>query len=158
VDDNSVSLSPRPEDIDQHLAFQWFDARISRYHTVENRMNDQQPPDDLSCVAALTLGLVSALPEASEELSSYRWPILADLRRAACCTALAARVSNVAAIALAKRTVDLAALGLRRRKRGEEQYLAPLICRLEEKKSPADEAAALYRQGGVGKLVKTRSL
>jgi hypothetical protein len=43
-------------------------------------LNDQQPPDALLAVSALTLGLVSALVEAKEELSSYDWQALRQMR------------------------------------------------------------------------------
>ena len=68
-----VSFAPEKGDIDLHSSCYWFNARISQYYTVENRANDQQPPDALLAIAALTVGLISALPEAEEELASYEW-------------------------------------------------------------------------------------
>jgi hypothetical protein len=52
----------------------------------------------------------------------------------------------------------LARLGLRRRKRGEEQFLAPLEQRLRRRKCPADEAMRLFTSGGVESLVAASRL
>ncbi|MCP4645013.1 MAG: hypothetical protein GY851_31515, partial [bacterium] len=40
-----VPLVPSPKDIETHNSCYWYNARISRYYTVENRVCDQQPPD-----------------------------------------------------------------------------------------------------------------
>jgi len=42
-----VALVPGPADIETHNSCYWYNARISRYYTVENRACDQQPPDAL---------------------------------------------------------------------------------------------------------------
>jgi gamma-glutamylcysteine synthetase len=153
-----ISFVPEKADIDLHSTCYWYNARISRYYTVENRVNDQQPPDDLICVAALTLGLVSALFEASEELSSYNWEDLRTARESACQSALEGRVGRIGLAALAGRMLSLAQLGLRRRGLGEEKFLAPLENHLREQKCPADDAAQLFESGGIDALLADRRL
>jgi gamma-glutamylcysteine synthetase len=157
-DGREISFVPKRADIDLHTTCYWYCARISRYYTVENRCNDQQSPDDLVCIAALTLGLVSALPEAVEEISSYAWEDLRTAREEACRFALEGGDNPIALADLAERMLELAQLGLRRRERGEEQFLVPLEERLRERKCPADGAASLFKTGGIQALLLNRKL
>ncbi|MFQ5905746.1 MAG: hypothetical protein ACE5JA_04160, partial [bacterium] len=158
VEGRKVTLAPEEQDINLHSSFCWYNARISRYHTVENRANDQQPPGDLICVAALTLGLVSALPEAQEELKSYDWHALRRARDVACQDALAGRVDNLKLEDLSRRMLAIARLGLTRRGLGEERFLASLESRLRRHECPADEAVSLYKTDGIRSLVDARKL
>jgi len=150
-------LRPQPSDIDLHCTCYWFNARLSHYHTVENRVSDQQPPEDIICVSALTLGLASALPEACEELRSYDWGTLRECREAACRQALSGSVGQIGLPDMADRLLDIASLGLRRRDRGEERFLQPLAERVRLKKCPADHAARLFKDDGVSALIWDRS-
>lgn len=155
VDTNGqeVSFTPEKSDIDLHNSCYWYNARISRYYTVENRANDQQPPDGLLCVSALTLGLVSALSEAKEELLSYDWQILRQMRHLACQHGLQGSKDTSRLIRLALRVLTIARLGLLRRGLGEEKFLKPLEERLCSFECPADRAADIFRTGGAGALV-----
>lgn len=153
-----VPLVPQKEDIDLHSRCYWYNARLSRYYTVESRVCDQQPPEDLLCIAALTLGLVSALPEAWEVLSRYKWDTLRRAREAACREALDGSVNGLPLRDLAERMLDVASLGLRRRGRGEETCLGPLERRLAQGVCPADDAARIFEEGGAEALVSDRSL
>lgn len=153
-----VPLTPRADDIDQHGTFYWYNARISRYYTLENRVNDQQPPGGLLCVPTLTLGIVEALAEAEEAIASYVWEDLAAARVAACREGLGAVAGDVAVDELAARMLKVAQLGLERRGLGEEQFLEPLWRRLNERRCPADDAVALFDEGGIGALVDARRL
>lgn len=158
VEGREVSFVPEEEDIELHGSCSWYNARISRCYTVENRVNDQQPPDDLMCVPALTLGLVSALPEAAEEIASYHWDELRMAREEACCNALSGTVKGGEISDLARRMLLVARLGLRRRGQGEEVFLAPLEQRLRSGRCPADEAAWLFKNGGIEALLFARRL
>jgi gamma-glutamylcysteine synthetase len=153
-----MSVVPHIADIDLHSTCYWFNARLSRYYTVENRTNDQQPPEDLLCVSALTLGLVSALEESWEAVRSHDWQHLRQSRDVACEAGLEGRVNGIDLADLTGQMLDLARLGLRRRKRGEEQFLAPLEQRLRRRTCPADEAMRLFTGGGIGALVAARRL
>jgi len=156
ADGREVSFVPEESDIDLHNTCYWYNARLSRYCTVENRVNDQQPPADLSCVAALTLGLVSALSEASETLSRFDWNHLRTAREIACKSALNGSTDTFTLPELARTMLWLATVGLRRRGLGEERFLAPLWNRLSRRTCPADEAAQLFNDGGIEALVAGR--
>jgi len=153
-----IPLTPCPDDIDQHGTFYWYNARISRYYTLENRVNDQQPPDELLCVPALTLGILEALAEAKEIIASHVWEDLAASRVAACREGLAAVAGDIGLGELAERMLEAAQLGLERRGLGEEQFLDPLWRRLREQRCPADDAVAAFEQGGVEALLHARRL
>jgi len=153
-----VSFVPDKSDIDLHSTCYWYNARITRYYTVENRVNDQQPPEDLVCIAALTLGLMSALAEANEELSSWDWNDLRASRDSACRQALQGKVGKKNIVELVKKMLELAQMGLRRRGLGEEEFLVPFETRLRELKCPADEAAQLFKDSGIDALINARRL
>jgi gamma-glutamylcysteine synthetase len=155
---STVHLTPEPADIDQHSTFYWYNARVSRYYTLENRVCDQQPPDEQVCVAALTLGLASALGEAEEEIRRHDWDLLRDARVAACRDGLQASVNGLRLSDLAGRMLQIAAEGLKKRGLGEQEYLAPLRARQQSGRCPADEAEKLFSRGGVPALLETRSL
>jgi len=154
----TVPLTPCADDIDQHGTFYWYNARISRYYTLENRVNDQQPPGQLLCVPALTLGILEALAEAKEAIASYVWEDLAAARVAACREGLSAVAGDVAVGKLAERMLEVAQLGLERRGLGEERFLEPLWHRLKERRCPADAAAEVFDEGGIEALVDARRL
>ena len=158
VQGRKVSFVPDKSDIDLHNTCYWYTTRLSRHCTVENRVNDQQPPEDVSCVAALTLGLVSALPEAEEELSRFDWNHLRAAREIACRSGLDGSTDTFTLSELALRMLWLATTGLRKRGLGEEQFLVPLWNRLSRRTCPADEAAELFNGGGIEALVAGRKL
>lgn len=147
------AIVPEPADIDVHSTCYWFNARLSHYYTVENRVNDQQTPDALMCIPALTVGLAAALKEAQEELRGHDWETLRQAREAACADGLDGRVNGLSLRDLAGRLVELAALGLRRRKRGEEVFLEPLTDRVRSGRCPADRAADHFESGGIAALI-----
>jgi len=155
---NPVRVRPLPEDIDLHSSCYWYTARVSRYYTVENRACDQQPPADLSCIAALTLGLVSDLDRAWEAVRDYDWEALRAGRDAACRDGLQARVAGRPVAELVRTMLDRATEGLKNRERGEEAFLAPLTARLEEGRCPGREARERFAQGGAEALVAARRL
>lgn len=153
-----VSFVVEPSDIDVHSTCYWYNARISRYYTVENRVNDEQPPGELETIAAITLGLVSALPEATEEIAGWEWDTLRASRDVACREGLSGAVGGTPMRELSARMLDLARLGLKRRGKGEEAFLAPLEARLEKGRCPADDAAEIFQRGGIQALLEKRSL
>jgi gamma-glutamylcysteine synthetase len=150
-------LRPSLEDIAVHHSCYWYTARISRYFTVENRVFDQQAPDALLAPAALTLGLACAAEEAWEEVSSHAWATLRETREQACRAGMDWRLNGTGAASLAGRMLEAAELGLRRRGRGEESFLAPLQRRWREGTCPADDVAALGRDDWPRGLLALRS-
>ncbi len=153
-----VVVYPEVKDIKLHNSFYWFTARISRYFTVENRLCDQQVPGNLACPAALSLGLLKALPEAQEELNQFQWSTLKLMREAAMREGLDAKVKGIALADMAGRMLELAMLGLERRGLGEEVYLQPLQQRLISKQNPAMEASEIFNQGGIKALIAARDI
>ncbi len=154
----SAYLAERGPDLNAYLwheHYTWSSARPRAHHgTIEIRPACQQPPDESLAAAALSLGLVEALPHLwpflRELLGSDPWPAMAAYRRAAVRDGVRARQP---APRLLAGLLDLAASALRRRGRGEERYLRPLFRRLERKELPADRAAARFRRGGVSALI-----
>ena len=158
LDGNPVALNPAPEDIGVHNSCYWFNARVSRYFTVENRVADQQPPDALLVPAAVTLGLVSALHEATEAVRPLDWDAVRDTRREACRRNGHAHTDDDLLSRMKRLAVELAELGLKRRGKGEERFLLPLRDRLAHNTCPADEAESLFSAGGAEALVLNRSI
>jgi len=153
-----VSFVPEPADIDLHNSCYWFTARLSRYYTVENRANDQQPPEDLLCIAALTAGLIAELKKAMDAVSAYDWDDLRAARETACRFGLAPSNGSVDLARLAGEMLEVAEGGLRKRGLGEEEFLAPLVRRLAERRCPADDAADLFGSEGITALVEARAI
>jgi len=153
-----VFFAPKDSDFGLHNTCYWYNARISHYYTVENRVNDQQPPENLICIAALTLGLVSVASEANEEISSYDWGMLRAMREAACRHGLHSHVGPLNVIDLVSKMLDLAQRGLTRRGLGEEQFLTPLYRRLERRTNPADAAEQIFRVSGIDGLLDARKM
>jgi glutamate--cysteine ligase len=151
-------VSPALDDIAVHNSCYWYTARISRYFTVENRVFDQQPRDALLAPAALTLGLATALDEAEETIEAYDWHALRAMRDSACRHGMDMPPDGSDPAVLAGRMLDVATLGLRRRDRGEEAFLAPLYERLHARRCPADAARAIPRADWPRALVRTEAL
>lgn len=154
ADGESVEVEPREQDLELHLTFCWHDARLSRYWTLENRVNCQQPPDSLLAVGALTLGLAERLPEARELVDRYDWEDLRAARLDAMRRGLYAEVGGQPVSALCEAMLEIASDGLRRRGEKEQSYLAPLWRRLTRGQCPADIAAQRFRRDGMEGLLK----
>ncbi len=150
-------VHPEPADIDVHNSCYWYSTRISRYHTVENRLCDQQPPDTLTVPAALTLGLVSAAASAWRKLSQADWTILRRMRSVACRDGIRARVDGFDVLELCDVMLDAAEEGLRGRGLGEEVFIEPLRERLSQRTNPADRVVELVNNHGIGSIVETCS-
>ncbi len=158
LDGETVEIEPEAGDLDLHNSCYWFNARLSRYFTVENRVNDQQPPGELLAPTALTAGLAAAAPEAMEALAPYCWDDLIAARPDAYRRGFSARVGTRPVAGMIDEMLTVARLGLERRGRDEERYLLPLIDRLRRRTNPARDAADLFDAGGAEALVARRSL
>lgn len=154
----TVAVSPQDGDLDLHNSCYWFNARISRYFTVENRVHEQQPPEDLLAPAGVTTGLAAALPEAGEVLARHAWDDLVEARRDACRHGLDGRVGAEPLANLVADMLAVARLGLQRRGLGEDFLLDGLDERLRARRPPAVENRALFENGGTSALVARRSL
>ncbi len=152
-----VVVVPDDADLKQHNSFYWYNCRISRYYTVENRTNDQQPPSAMMAISALTLGLASALQEAEDVLITYDWEELRQWRSLACLSQRSPQV-NRSLWRLASQMVEVAEVGLRRRGLGEEEFLAPLWQRVQTQTSPAMRMQQCFLRGGIKGLLEAASL
>lgn len=153
------ALAPTVDDLDYHSTCYWYSARLTRYFTVENRANDQQPPDALCAIAALTLGLLCAAEEAQEELNSMSWDTIRAAREPACRLDPGSEWREFLTTS-ARRMLAIALLGLTRRGHGEEHFLAPLQKRAAEEhvRAPGHAAADLFTQSTPDTFVTTYSL
>jgi gamma-glutamylcysteine synthetase len=143
-----------------HEHYTWNSARARVEHsTIEIRPACQQPRHELMAASALSLGLVEALPQIEEYvtrvLGADPWPTMLRYRRAVVRDGL--RAAEPAKKFL-QMMIQLAEDGLRRRGRGEEKWLAPLWKRLEKKRTPADEACALFNKKGMDALIEALTI
>ena len=158
LDGKKVEVKPEEGDIDIHNTCYWYNSRITRYCTVENRANDQQPPEDVLSIAAMTLGLVSALPEAVKVTEKYPWSVLRKARKTACEQGLDGSVEGFSLHDMAQEMVETARHGLLKRGRGEEVFVEPLEKRIKDKKCPADETREFFLKGGTEELFLRRKI
>lgn len=157
LDGQTVRVQPDPKDVGLHNSCYWFNARLSRYFTVENRVFDQQPPDAMLAPAAMTLGLAAACEEANDKLRAYDWDTLRAARVAAYRDGLRAETNGMALHDLAKQAVELAHIGLDKRGKNEAEFLEPFEQRLAKgQNNPADDAAAIFDCDGAAALVEAR--
>jgi gamma-glutamylcysteine synthetase len=151
ADGMDTEVYREPYDLDQHFTFFWHNARLSRYYTLENRVNDQQPPAEMMVVPAFTLGIMEALGDAVELIDGYQWELLKESRVEAARKGLDA---GPEVLELSRSALEIAEAGLRKRGAGEEVFLEPLKERLKRRSCPADRAAEVFRAGGPEALVE----
>ncbi len=153
ADGEKVDLTPQKEDISLHNTFFWHDARISRYFTIENRLNDQQPYDEMIVIPALTTGLTENLDEALEYLMQYDWDMLRQMRNNAIHKGFEASVNGAQVIDLCSDMLGIANKGLAKRGLGEEKFLETLFDRIKLRTNPANNAAKLFRSEGLESFI-----
>jgi len=154
ADGEKINLEPHPDDISLHNTFFWHDARISRYFTIENRLNDQQPYAEMIVIPALTLGLIENLKEGSEYLRQFNWDTIRTMRDNAIHYGLDASVDGIPVSDQCKNMLDIAKRGLGRRGLGEEKYLDVLYDRLARNENPATKAAELFKSKGLDSYIQ----
>jgi gamma-glutamylcysteine synthetase len=154
ADGDTVEISHEEHDFSQHFTFFWHNARLSRYYTLENRINDQQPPDELMTIPALTLGIMENLDDAVNLINDYSWEFLKESRLQAARFGLDAQVQGKPVSELSQSIVEIADKGLKKRGLGEENFLTPLKERLELGFCPADIAARIFKEQGPEEFVK----
>ncbi|HET6782045.1 MAG TPA: glutamate-cysteine ligase family protein [bacterium] len=137
-----------------HEHYTWNSARPRAHNsTIEIRPACQQPHEEPLVVAALALGWVEALPEVRAFINDALdnpWTSMPRYRRDAIVHGLRSREPVERFV---ERALRIAEAGLRRRGRGEEQFLGPLWTRLEQRKTPGDRARDLVRSRGIEALV-----
>jgi gamma-glutamylcysteine synthetase len=153
-----VPIEAEEKDIDLHDTFNWYAARLSRYCTLENRANCQQPREDIMAVPALTLGLMENLESASSCIDEYDWNSLRGSRFQAMRSGLQTTVDGDPLSRLCRKMLDIAERGLASRGYGEEGYLKALWERLEGEICPAVETREAFLKGGLKNLLERYSL
>ena len=150
----AVDIELQEHDLSQHFTFFWHNTRLSRYYTLENRINDQQPPDEIMTIPALTLGIMEHLDNAVSLINDYSWEFLKESRLQAARFGLDAQVHGKPVSELSQSIVEIADKGLKKRGLGEEVFLTPLKERLDLKFCPADIAARIFNEQGPEEFVK----
>lgn len=154
---SETDIDRQEADLDQHFTFFWHNARLSRYYTLENRINDQQPAGEMMAIPALTLGIMENLPDAATLINEYPWEALRESRVQAARHGLSAEAGGFKVADISRQAVEVAGEGLKRRGRGEERFLEPLLERLSGGFCPADRAAETFTSlGPRGFVEKTR--
>lgn len=148
-----VKITPHEEDMSLHFSFFWHNARLSRYLTLENRVNDQQPPDEIMAIPALTLGIMENLKPAIKLVNQYRWDDLRELRVQAIKQGIKASLNGIRISGLSREMLEIAEEGLKKREHGEEVFLELLMRRLTEMSCPADRAERVFKLRGVKGVV-----
>lgn len=147
-DGEDVHVERQEHDLDQHFTFFWHNARLSRYYTLENRINDQQPPAEILTIPAFTLGIMENLGSAVSLVNEYPWEVLRQTRVQAARHGLDAVVEGIRVSRLSRDALEIAEAGLKKRGMAEEVFLRPLRERLQQGGCPADRAAKVFKDTG----------
>jgi gamma-glutamylcysteine synthetase len=154
LDGQKAIIVPRPEDIQTQYGFAWLDARLHPMHgTIEDRISCQQLPQAHLCSSAMTLGLVENLhdlTEIADLLSRDQWR---ELRQLASIYGMNFSYPGIDVKELLTRLLAVAYKGLEKREMGEEEYLAPLLLRIETGTCPADEVITRFQGDGVQGII-----
>lgn len=146
----AIDVRPEIEDIRYLRTFKFEDLTFRG--TIEFRSVCCQPVKDCMTVAAFHLGLMGKVSELDELLKEdhvlyHHGYTATELRRMMNRRELPSFVKKEALYGLAKKVVDLSALGLKERGWGEEEMLAPLYERIETKENPAQRMLRDRMQG-----------
>jgi len=139
-----------------HEHYIWNSARLrSTYGTIEIRPACQQPWSEQMAAAALTVGLMEAVPEIDayiqDELGQAYWSIMQTYHQQAIRHGLAAPQPAPNFLAT---LVTLAEKGLQQRGYGEERLLTPIQNRLLRRQNPAQRARQVYANDGMQGLLR----
>ena len=141
-------------DVHAHDSFVWYDARVKgEYGTVEVRCASQQPPEDQLVVAALSTGLIENLDGLGALLGGFSMAEARAAQEDCIKHGLHGSYEDASAVSLAKKMVEVAYEGLRRRAKDEESYLEPLRERVKDKKNPADIVLKAYESHGMAGVI-----
>lgn len=119
---------------------------------VENRTCGVAPEGEEGVAAALTLGVVEQLDDAETLLRELKWNEWRRLWISASERGMG--LNDAKALDMMRELVDLARTGLRARGLGEEQFLEPVLARLERRETPADDMIRVFRVGGIRRLIE----
>ncbi len=149
VKGEKIPIEMKVEDIVFMGSFAWYNARLSRYGTVESRVICQQPPKEAHAMSALVLGLAIALDE-TEALVNKKAPTGWRQFRL---SAMYNGFHDMSGIELAEKALDIAAQGLKRRGFGEEIFLESVQARLQQRQAPTEKILQAFEEKGIDELI-----
>lgn len=146
---------PRLEDFLLHAGFAWHCARLApSFGTVEARVCCAQPPNATLGPAALALGIIENLEQATSLAQRFSPSFWREVRQMAARDALQGVVRQMPITVLATEMLQIAEAGLHQRGNKEEVYLDPFHRRLRSGRVPADHARELVRHKGMVGFVR----
>lgn len=152
---NIITVSPRAEDLEFNDRFIWTNSRLrSSFGTIESRCSCQQPQDDLMCVSALILGIISNLNEAKEFTDSRTLDEWMSTYQRSIRMGLTIAEETTYDLELLTSYLEISKEGLLKRGLGEEIYLTSLYDRLKSGKGPADEMIDRFKEGANSLVIK----
>jgi gamma-glutamylcysteine synthetase len=143
-----------------HEHYIWNSARLRvAYGTVEIRPACQQPWEEQMAAAALGVGLIEASVEIDafvrSALGAEYWSLMRTYHRQVIRTGL---VAPQPAPDFLTQIVAMAEEGLRRRRLGEERFLAPIYQRLDRHLNPAQRTYYIFQADGVAGLLRRAAI
>jgi len=121
---------------------------------IENRGTSAQPPGEALVSLALVAGLLGNLDEAMELASNGHYSFWRDLLDASTLLPLQSVVLGRSVPALAKEMIAIARRGLiRRGESSPDQWLGPLLQRIEDGRSPSERRLDELARGGTAEMV-----
>ena len=121
---------------------------------LENRSSATPPPGAEMCSLALATGLVTNIDAVDEFIQQRPYGFWLEFAEAAERMPFDSCVQGVSVPTLAKRVVELAREGLKRRGNNEEQYLEELERRISIKQSPSEQMLAIRDADGIDAVVE----
>jgi gamma-glutamylcysteine synthetase len=116
---------------------------------IEYRIGGTAPIGEEMALPALTLGLINNLEDAETLVKQYKWKDWFNLRQTSYITAMETEFMGESILTLLSKIVDIAEIGLKKRKLKEEGYLLPLRKRIAEGKIPADKDIEIFEKKGL---------
>ncbi len=145
VDGKILKLISLPEDIRMQSGFAWWQARLApEYGTLEVRPCSQQPGNATLGIAALMLGLVENLEEAQRLYAKHTLANWRKLRFDVLRHGLSATINGNSILPLIENVLQIANVGLQKRKLGEEVFLSVLEQRAHEMLTVADKVKTVF--------------
>lgn len=139
-----------------HEGTVWFSSRPRVYGTLEIRPCGLQPFKDHMVVPTFCMGLMENLPALIDFLKPFSWKECRAFRYRAARLGMNAKINGKSVVSYLGELLALSKDGLKKHGFGEEVYLKPLAERIKKGKNPAQEAAEIWKKGGIYSLLKTR--
>ncbi len=115
-----------------------------------------QKKEELSSAPAFVLGVQEHIEKAHELVSTQPYGFWNELHAKVLKDGLQAEHGGVSVVDLARRVLEIAEEGLKKRGKGEEQFLGPIRERIEKKQNPAQELLSVWEKEGMEGVYKTR--